>query len=573
MRSLACWLLVAGALALAGAATLDRPDATLTLDVHVDLSQVGDEFHLDDWLPRGSARHATYNDVVLAETEAEVRDHEGERLWFHLDDYLKDAQSTTTTNEEGALDMTSGGAEDEEAEAEAPRGRARDFLPRDDGFNGEQERNVRDRKGGTTTVLANKNFMSIMEDMSGNDLDPKAAAEEARLEAEEAARKRDGEQVSKRRREDREKKDMQESQRRESEKREEAAESSKKSALEEVEKAQEGSKKVNERTAQQARQEKENEEKAKREVQMSNGFVLADGWGYLEDGYAVATSEKLGEVCVVQGVLKGTNGYIGRLPNKCAPGRRVIFGLKTAGGHQIARIDVIHDGRVYYVTGPESTWLSLSGMQFPVARLTAIVLAGNWQNYGAGWRDASYRMQNNYCALSGLIREGSWTTFATLPEECRPDARLVFSGNNHRTVTRVDLLPSGEVVYSGGSRDHGWVSLDGILFSPNANRDQQGTALAVSNGWSNFGGVFRPAMVHRSAGMCILSGLIRSDDMQNQITTLPTGCFPEKRLVFSVNSHARSARVDVLPDGGLFYINNAGAAWISLSGIVYIAKS
>ena len=71
--------------------------------------------------------------------------------------------------------------------------------------------------------------------------------------------------------------------------------------------------------------------------------------------------------------------------------------------------------------------------------------------------------------------------------------------------------------------------------------------------------------------VCMLSGLIRGS-WRTHITTLPSGCRPRRRLIFGGNVHLWSARIDVLPDGRVFYITRrARWSWLSLDGIKFIA--
>ena len=45
---------------------------------------------------------------------------------------------------------------------------------------------------------------------------------------------------------------------------------------------------------------------------------------------------------------------------------------------------------------------------------------------------------------------------------CRPTKRLIFNLNNNAKTSRVDVLPSGEIKWVSGGKDHRWISLSGI---------------------------------------------------------------------------------------------------------------
>ena len=65
-----------------------------------------------------------------------------------------------------------------------------------------------------------------------------------------------------------------------------------------------------------------------------------------------------------------------------------------------------------------------------------------------------------------------------LPSNCRPKKRLIFNLNNHKKTARVDVLRNGQVRWIRGGKDHGWISLGGIVFST-----ARGVALRTINGW------------------------------------------------------------------------------------------
>ena len=152
------------------------------------------------------------------------------------------------------------------------------------------------------------------------------------------------------------------------------------------------------------------------------------------------------------------------------------------------RIQVLEDGRVFYIAGGGGVWLSLNGIFFPRQRTRGVQLINGWVNYGYGYRPTTQHKQGDYCILSGLIRAGNWGNFGVMDPNCRPNQRLIFTANNHASIARVDVLPNGYFVWVGGSRNWGWINLDGISFTVNP-----GNYLKLYNGWQNYGGGYRPA--------------------------------------------------------------------------------
>ena len=102
-----------------------------------------------------------------------------------------------------------------------------------------------------------------------------------------------------------------------------------------------------------------------------------------------------------------------------------------------------------------------------------------------------------------------------------------------------------------------------------------GLYLKLENDWSNYGEGYRGASILKSGKICVLSGLIKNvRPWRGHVTILPKACRPSRRLVFGVNVHMRNARVDVLPDGRVFYITNRERwNWLSLSGLAFTVES
>ena len=77
-------------------------------------------------------------------------------------------------------------------------------------------------------------------------------------------------------------------------------------------------------------------------------------------------------------------------------------------------------------------------------------------------------------------------------------------------------------------------------------------------------------------GLVIVSGLLRLiSGSWGYFATLPSGCRPDKRLIFNVNQNIDTARVDILTDGRMQWVNgNAGSTfpYLSVSGIAFYSS-
>lgn len=308
----------------------------------------------------------------------------------------------------------------------------------------------------------------------------------------------------------------------------------------------------------------------KEEEQKATPLNLNGNFQPYNSGYETPSFVLWGNMVFVSGLARGWSGLIGTLPSGARPnGGRLIFALIRGGTN--CRVDVLDDGRVFYIAGGESAdWISLNGIIFDVNVQQGLNLVWGWQPYGWGYRQVSQNRQSDFCIVSGLIRSGSWGYFAYTRSDCNPSERLIFSANNHDTITRVDLLSNGYLLYSGGYTHHGWVSLDGITWVPGSG----GSPLSLFNGWADYYSGYRQARFLRTGRVCALSGLIRSSSWAHHITTLPEGCRPRARVIFMGNVHMRSARIDVTREGQVLYVSHRMQwDWISLDNIKFIAQA
>jgi hypothetical protein len=274
----------------------------------------------------------------------------------------------------------------------------------------------------------------------------------------------------------------------------------------------------------------------------------------------------LSQLCLVSGLIKsGGWATLGTLPDECRPDRQLIFNLNNH--ERTSRVDVRSSGEVIWQAGGQGhDWISLTGIVFKQGTGgSALTLRNGWVNYGDQYRRASIARVGELCIVSGLIKAGGWGTLAMLPSDCRPDKRLIFNLNNHGNTSRVDVFPNGEITWFAGGKQHGWISLDGIIFK----RGSGGKTLTLINRWTNYGSGYRGASVAKVGDLCLVSGLIK-DGVWSSLAALPEECRPDRRLIFNLNNHQSTARVDVNSNGEIAW--EAGGrdhGWISLDGIVF----
>ncbi len=77
--------------------------------------------------------------------------------------------------------------------------------------------------------------------------------------------------------------------------------------------------------------------------------------------------------------------------------------------------------------------------------------------------------------------------------------------------------------------------------------------LSFGHGWSAYGHEYGHPSFSVSDDICILDGLIKGSSW-GLLATLPSECRPQERIIFNVNNHQYTTRVDVLPDGGVHWV-------------------
>ena len=97
-------------------------------------------------------------------------------------------------------------------------------------------------------------------------------------------------------------------------------------------------------------------------------------------------------------------------------------------------------------------------------------LKNNWQNYGAGFADATANKKNNTVMLCGTIKSGSTaisTTVLQMPSFAKPKFVQNFVAVTSGGFTTLRVMTDGTVHIADNNANSSYVSLDGISFESN----------------------------------------------------------------------------------------------------------
>jgi len=323
----------------------------------------------------------------------------------------------------------------------------------------------------------------------------------------------------------------------------------------------------------------------------------------LTRGYRYPLYTVLGNVCVLSGVVNGTNlyGKLGRLPLDCRPKQRHIFSTRV-GKDRLLRVDVTPAGWIVgrrdnsdmlsvnassskaLVSDPSKLpklpgSLSLEAVSFPVAsaQLKAVPLQKGWKNFGGRFQNLSVFQNGDLCMLSGLVRLQSdniakWPAhIANLPISCRPlDGRLSFRVFDGSEPHRVDILPSGRVLWVVGNRRNSWLSLSGVSFFTASTTNP----ITLLNGWRSFKRGYRVPSWRAQGPLVVLSGMASVDSFSGHIATLPRQARPSARLSFTTTHDKDTWQLEVLPNGRIVFVSGPNSSfrdrWVSLDGVSFL---
>ncbi|MCA9637014.1 MAG: hypothetical protein KC420_13390 [Myxococcales bacterium] len=294
--------------------------------------------------------------------------------------------------------------------------------------------------------------------------------------------------------------------------------------------------------------------------------------------YAPVDAVLVGRTVYLRGLAENrwdANKTIASVPSASSdPKARMIFSAVSGerGGSRLfnARVDV-HDGGSVGSEVDRLTWVSLSGIAWPVGTGQPLTLATGFTAYGRGYRAPLRYGEGDVIRLTGLAKGTVKTNahVASIPSSWAPPGRRIFLANNHEGFTRVDVFANGAVVAMSDAA-HGWVSLDGIAYSTQPANPIDMTAYH----WTAYGAGYAPPSINQSGGVVYLSGLAKRSGgvAYRQLFNLFDDVKPAKREVFWVLSANGPVRVDVFPDGKVEVQGDPGK-WVSLDGISFLPKA
>ncbi|MCA9693068.1 MAG: hypothetical protein KC636_25955 [Myxococcales bacterium] len=323
-------------------------------------------------------------------------------------------------------------------------------------------------------------------------------------------------------------------------------------------------------------------------------LALADDFANYGGPYAPAEAHFEGDLAVISGLIT-LRSYdpddwveglvIGAVPEGLEPVERVRFNLDQHA--ETATVDVTPEGDIIYLGGgdPDYRWLSLSGIVYatlPASEQSSISLSAPKLTGVSGFQAARYHAEGDLISVGGMVRfpsptYWSWYTgdvIARITGGACPSKRLIFTVSNGHSDARVDITEGCDIVFVDGNPEApagSWASLSGLTFS------RASTPLEPCPGVENYAkGNYQGLSYGREGQLVTLSGLVERTDGDwvsgDVIGVLPEEHAPAKRLIFSVNQHGRTARVDVHPNGNIEYVKGDSArSWLSLSGIVFAA--
>ena len=331
-----------------------------------------------------------------------------------------------------------------------------------------------------------------------------------------------------------------------------------------------------------AQKREETEKQSQRKLPLKNRMEPYDR-GYRHPKYTVLKQKGIqGGLCVLSGVMVGPNQktIVASLPPSCRCEERLVFPVSIART-KTARYDVLSNGDLQWVGGAfldggnSGHWIPLDGISFLVAGSVQnrVPLNDPWSPYGrAGYQGPRFAVDDDgLVVISGLVRTRDWRASSmsnpvfTMGPEARPNARLVFRVSHHEFSHRLDILPNGEAHLIVGKKRHPWISLSGLIF-----HTKQGEPLPLTNGWRAYGEGFRSPSVVKTGTLCVLSGMAKPfSGWRSHVATLSEACRPAQRLIFSLNAHESTQRIDIFPDGSVRWIDGK-KTWVSFDGIRFV---
>jgi hypothetical protein len=246
------------------------------------------------------------------------------------------------------------------------------------------------------------------------------------------------------------------------------------------------------------------------------------------------------------------------------------------------RVDVFNGNgstNVTYASGGAGLgWISLDPIVYSLAPITTANFSNGWVNYGGAFAPVGFSLDNGSVYVSGLAKHAAYPkgkAVFTLPVGMRPANREIFTGMAQEVTARIDVLPTGEVLFISTKPVSGYASFSNVHFRA---AGPVFTRIPLINYWVAYSG-YAPASVNLAPDARVfIRGMIKSGRAAS-LGTLPAQFRPSARRMFTVACSTGSCRIDILPTGliqlaGKKYGSTGATAWpswISLSGIAYDA--
>ncbi|KAK3251828.1 hypothetical protein CYMTET_38854 [Cymbomonas tetramitiformis] len=182
------------------------------------------------------------------------------------------------------------------------------------------------------------------------------------------------------------------------------------------------------------------------------------------------------------------------------------------------------------------------------------------------------RLWNSDVSGGGIIGDWSDPLNWLPPRPPSPDAvvyvedagmlgrRMLNPDDSARNASSVYANHGAGTGYNRGSLDSptGWLA-KGVSNAP----------VVLVDNWHSLDGEYGIPMYYIFDSICVVYGRVRSGGW-GELAQLPVQCRPDKRLIFNVNNHAQTSRVDVQTDGIVRWVAGGRShGWISVSGIFF----
>ena len=315
-------------------------------------------------------------------------------------------------------------------------------------------------------------------------------------------------------------------------------------------------------------------------LNMNSGW-LEYGYDWVSNGYR-RTSDG---VVTLKGLVKKTSAVNGgetlaTLPVGYRPAQTLIFNTST-DSNVATRLDITVNGDIH-VWGSQN-WLSLSGINFLASDtpypVTTMSTLNGWVPYGAEFSDATYAVDNSgRVHVKGLVKNGNaadGTAIAMLPNALWTSERNIIPNHNSGVTSFVGIESDGRIEASNTPASaNAYFSLQS-MFYPSSYKGWAN--MSLQNSWVNFGtsgSTYTSAQYTKSAdGLVSLRGFIKNgatSPYTTIFTNLPAGYRPTQRIMFAASACGAFSRVDLTPDGNLYYVNGCNG-WLSFDGISFYA--